>query len=257
MFYALTAFSVSARQELQHVARITGSALGDDVTGKRNQIVIPTIPPQELENRLLRQAQQTYGYNIIMTNFNWSKREDPIEHSDDRVTTYYVYSMSADIYKYVTIPDQVVLQPTLAVLQPTNVQPSQPTKETPKVNEAMAIEKVVNKAMESISPNSRIAINTIVTGEGLNREQINDIILDTLLGSNYKVVAKEYLEKLKEEIEEQQSGDYNNRTTVKTDNFSAVGYFLDLKIRNNVARVYIVNVSTGEYVSTASQEFEK
>lgn len=245
MLYALTSFPALARQELQYVARVTGSALGDDVTGKRNKVIIPTIPPQELENRLLQQAQRSYGSDIILKNFNWSKREDPLELSDNRVTTSYVYSMSADVYRYVDIPDPVVAQPV-----------REPVKETPKIDESLAIEKAINKAMEPISSGSRIAINTIATGGGLNRDQIKDIILDSLLEINYKVVAKEYLEKLKEEIEEQQSGEYNNRTTVKTDNFSAVGYFIDVKIKNNVARVYLINVSTGEYASTANQEFK-
>ena len=240
-FFALTAY---ARQELQYVSRITGTEIGDEVKGKRNKIVTPTIPAGELENRLLNKAKQAYGNDVFLKNFSFSKRDDGFELSSGNVVSYYLYSTSADVYRYVDIPDPVVAQPV-----------SEPVKETPKMDESLAIEKAINKAMEPISSGSRIAINTIVTGDGLNRDQIKDIILDALLESNYKVVAKEYLEKLKEEIEEQQSGEYNNRTTVKTDNFSAVGYFIDVKIKNNVARVYLINVSTGEYASTANQVF--
>lgn len=101
-----------------------------------------------------------------------------------------------------------------------------------------------------------MAINTISTSSDLNRDQVKDILLDVLIDGNYKVVAKEYLERLKEELEEQQSGDYNDRTLVKSENFTAVGYFIDVKIKNGMARVYIINVSTGEYAATGSQSYQ-
>lgn len=233
--------NMQARKELEFITRITGIRYGDEVKGKRSKIVIPTIPPLELENQLLRSAQDKYGYDVILKNFAYSKQEDGTEN----IGLCYLYSMSADVYRYVDIPDPI-----------QEIQKPEPEEVTIKLNEEEAVAKALNKAIESISPGSRIAINRISTGDGLNREQIMDIILDELLDANFKVVAKQYLERLKEEIEEQQNGDYNERTTVKTENFSAVGYFLDVRVKDNSVRVYMINVSTGEYAATGSQKFD-
>lgn len=215
-----------------------------------------------IEAKLLEKARATYpGYaNYSVTIIHNSKQHEsknaPYEKTGDpfldgynstKMLFRYIHNATGQVYaeKWVEDPQPVII--------PISKSP-QPKKE--KMSESTAIEKAINKAMEPISSGTRVAINTILTGDGLKRDQIKDIILDALLESNYKVVAKEYLEKLKEEIEEQQSGEYNSRTTVKTDNFSAVGYFIDVKIKNNVARVYLINVSTGEYASTANQGFE-
>ena len=76
-----------------------------------------------------------------------------------------------------------------------------------------------------------------------------------LLDKGYKVVAKEYLEKLYQEQQDQQSGIYNDRTIVQENNFSAVGYFLNIKLTESSVRVRVVNVSTGEYEGNATVNF--
>jgi len=72
--------------------------------------------------------------------------------------------------------------------------------------------------------------------------------------NKYKVVAKEYLERLKEEQEQQVKG-HNERTTAQTENFSGVGYFLNVRVNEKSIRVQVINVSTGEYEGNATVEF--
>ena len=76
-----------------------------------------------------------------------------------------------------------------------------------------------------------------------------------LLDKGYRVVAKDYLEKLYEEQEAQQSGIYNERTTVQENNFSGVGYYINVNVTETFVRVQVVNVSTGEYEGNATVNF--
>lgn len=105
----------------------------------------------------------------------------------------------------------------------------------------------MEQALSSIREGSRFAIDNVIVTEGLDREATKDKIVDMLLDRGYKVVAKEYLEKLYVEQKNQQSGIYNDRTTVKENNFTAVGYFINIKASKKSVRIQIVNVSTGEY----------
>jgi hypothetical protein len=121
-----------------------------------------------------------------------------------------------------------------------------------KMNETLV--KAIDKAMSRVRAGSRLAIDQI-TSLGEDKETINDQLIDILLDKGYKVVAKEYLEKLKEEQEQQTSGGFNEKTTVKTDNFSGIGYFLNIRVTEKSMRVQVVNVSTGEYEGNATVEF--
>ena len=76
-----------------------------------------------------------------------------------------------------------------------------------------------------------------------------------LLNKGYRVVAKEYFEKLYQEQQDQQSGIYNEKTTVQENNFSAVGYYINVKVTETFVRVQVVNVSTGEYEGNATVNF--
>lgn len=107
--------------------------------------------------------------------------------------------------------------------------------------------KALDKALQDIREGSRIAIDQVKVPSGENKEEYKDEVVEILLDKGYKVVAKEYLEKLYEEQQAQQSGIYNDRTTVKGDNFSAVGYYLNVRLTDTSLRVQIINVSTGEY----------
>ena len=69
------------------------------------------------------------------------------------------------------------------------------------------------------------------------------------------MVAKEYLQKLYNEQQDQLSGIYNENTTVQENNFSAVGYYINVKATDSSVRVQVVNVSTGEYEGNATVNF--
>lgn len=109
------------------------------------------------------------------------------------------------------------------------------------------LSKALDKALIDVHDGSRIAIDQIRVPTGMNKEDYKDEVVEVLLEKGFKVVAKEYLERLFEEQKSQQSGVYNEKTTVKEDNFSAVGYYLNVKLTETALRVQVINVSTGEY----------
>ena len=128
---------------------------------------------------------------------------------------------------------------------------------SPETQSTENLSKAMDKALRNVREGSRIAIDmvTVSGGVSINREDLKDQIIDALLDKGYKVVAKDYLEKMYEEQEAQQSGIYNESTTVKTDNFSAVGYYINVKVTETSLRVQVVNVSTGEYEGNATVNF--
>lgn len=121
------------------------------------------------------------------------------------------------------------------------------------------VSETLEKVLENVKEGSRIAINQIqVIGYPASDKKVfKDMLVDLLIEKGYKVVAKEYLEKLYEEQQAQQSGIYNDKTTVKTNNFSAAGYYINLKINANnwTERVQIINVSTGEIEGSGTCEY--
>ena len=128
---------------------------------------------------------------------------------------------------------------------------------SPETQTIENLSKAMDKALRNVREGSRVAIDmvTVSGGVSINREDLKDQIIDALLDKGYKVVAKDYLEKMYEEQEAQQSGIYNETTTVKTDNFSAVGYYINVKVTETSLRVQVVNVSTGEYEGNATVNF--
>lgn len=80
-------------------------------------------------------------------------------------------------------------------------------------------------------------------------------IVDYLTGKGYKVVAKEYLEKLYAEQQTSKSVAFNQKTAVKGNNFSATGYYINVSITDDYLQVQIINVSTGEYDGNAIVNF--
>ena len=118
-----------------------------------------------------------------------------------------------------------------------------------------SILQAMNKSLSNVRQGSRLAIDQVSVPYTMDRNVFKDQIIDMLLDNGYKVVAKEYLEKLYQEQQDQQSGIYNDRTTVQENNFSAVGYFLNIKLTETSVRVQVVNVSTGEYEGNATVNF--
>ena len=118
-----------------------------------------------------------------------------------------------------------------------------------------SLPQALNKALRNVREGSRLAIDQIIVTSSMDRETLKDQLIDVLLDNGYKVVAKEYLERLYQEQQDQQSGIYNDRTTVQGDNFSGVGYYLNVKVTETSLRVQVVNVSTGEYEGNATVNF--
>lgn len=116
-------------------------------------------------------------------------------------------------------------------------------------NISAVLSRVMDKALQNVREGSRLAVDIITASSGskMNREELKDQVIDHLLDKGFKVVAKEYMEKLYEEQGSQQSGIYNEKTTVKENNFSAVGYYINVKLTETLLRVQVINVSTGEY----------
>lgn len=121
------------------------------------------------------------------------------------------------------------------------------------------LNKAFDKALMNIREGSRFSIDkvtvTVEIANEVNKETVTDNTIDILLDKGYKVVAKEYLERLYQEQQTQQSGIYNENTVVQENNLSAVGYFLNIKITDESLRVQVINVSTGEYEGNATITF--
>lgn len=118
------------------------------------------------------------------------------------------------------------------------------------------ISMAMNKALRNVPEGSRLAIDRISSdNDEIDRETLKDQVIDMLLDKGYRMVAKDYLAKLYEEQQAQQSGIYNERTTVQENNFSAVGYYINVKVTETSVRVQVVNVSTGEYEGNATVNF--
>ena len=126
-----------------------------------------------------------------------------------------------------------------------------------KKNIENAFSRAMEKSFREVREGSRVAIDMVNVSGGINisREEFKDFIIDALLDNGYRVVAKDYLEKMYEEQQAQQSGIYNERTTVQENNFSAVGYYVNVKVTETSLRVQVVNVSTGEYEGNATVNF--
>ncbi len=125
----------------------------------------------------------------------------------------------------------------------------------PEIQTKENLSQALNKALRNVREGSRLAIDQVTVTSSMDREALKDQLLDVLLDKGYRVVAKDYLEKLYDEIKDQGSGIYNDKTTVKEDNFSAVGYYINVKVTETSLRVQVVNVSTGEYEGNATVNF--
>ncbi len=114
---------------------------------------------------------------------------------------------------------------------------------------------VIEKAMKNIPKGSRVSIDQVEVIVGIDKDDYKDQMIELLLGNGYKVVAKEFMQRLYEEQKQQQTGVYNEETTVQKNNFSAVGYYVNIRMTSEGLRMKIVNVSTGEYEGNAIINF--
>lgn len=125
----------------------------------------------------------------------------------------------------------------------------------PEAQTYESLSQSITKALRNVREGSRLAIDQVSVPYSMEKETLKDQLLDLLLDKGYKVIAKDYLDKLYEEQQAQQSGIYNDNTTVQDNNFSAVGYYINVKVTETSLRVQVVNVSTGEYEGNATVNF--
>lgn len=198
---------------------------------KNEDYTINNYTEEQFLRKLVEKATLEYGKshpNFSLRDFKYSrtKREIPDDlNSDARNMVSYTWVASASVVY------------------------------NPNFDAWNGILQAMNKSMYNVRQGSRLAIDQISVPYSMDRNAFKDQVIDILLDNGYKVVAKEYLEKLYQEQQDQQSGIYNDRTTVQENNFSAVGYFLNIKLTETSVRVQVVNVSTGEYEGNATVNF--
>lgn len=112
----------------------------------------------------------------------------------------------------------------------------------------------IDKATKEIEEGNRFALDKVtITDRSIDKEKTKGQIVDMLLDKGYKVVAKESLEKLYKEQQGQQSGIYNEETTVEANKFTAIGYYLTVRITEEYVQVQVVNVTTGEFEGNVTE----
>ena len=166
----------------------------------------------------LREAQKTYAGKTIAIR-DLSKGDIKIS-GDGSVLNYYNYTI-------VELPDVIY----------------------------SALYDAMQKATSTIEEESRFAIEKVViTDQQSDKGNVKSQITNLLLNKGHKVVAKEYLENLYKEQQGQQSGIYNDKTTIESNNFTATGYYLRARITEEYVLIEVVNVSTGEFEGNISVE---
>lgn len=189
---------------------------------------------EQLYEKLLTKAKNEYANTypkFTLRNFNYDQRSKDIttygSGSNYSPGTSYTYIMSASV----VIPDA-------------------------KKGANRSLSQALDKAFRNVRQDSRIAIDQITVWSGINKEDYKDQLIDILIDKGYRVVAKEYLQRLYQEQQDQlNSGLYNPDTTVEGSKFSAVGYFINVRVTETSIRVQVVNVSTGEYEGNATVNF--
>lgn len=192
-----------------------------------------TKTKEELYQSLLNTARtrnQKYSSELELRNFKSTCREDPANLPPE------TYQTGSDRY-YDISATVVVKNKITTVLSSSSNSP---------------LSKALDKALKDIQGGSRIAIDQITRPYEIDRNEFKDRIVELLLDKGFKVVAKEYLEKLFEEQKEQQSGIYNDETVAQMGNFTGVGYYLNVRLTEETLRIQVINVSTGEYEGNAT-----
>ena len=197
---------------------------------------------EELLEKLMQKANNEYRNihsTIFLRNFKYTKEEITIGGSSGskRNEKKYTWRYSASV---VIIDSQIEAK-------------IKKEKATASANESL--KRAIENALQNVRDGVRIAVDQIRVPTGRDKEEYKDEIVEILLDKGFKVVAKEYLEKLYKEQQSQQSGIYNDRTTVLGNNFSAAGYYLNVKLTDTSLRVQVINVSTGEYEGNVTVNF--
>lgn len=216
------------------------------------------LKPNEIEVDVI--TTNEYGGYCITSTYSGEINDNLINYSKEQL---YERLMTAATDKYAKTYPKFVLRNFKYSKDKTNVPSGNGYKQYYKVSASVVIQDIkkmvssaMNKALRDVPDGARIAFDRVTSSnEEIDRDDLKDQITDMLLDKGYRIVAKEYFAKLYEEQQAQQSGIYNERTTVQENNFSAVGYYLNVKVTETSLRVQVVNVSTGEYEGNATVNF--
>ena len=196
---------------------------------------------QEVYILLLEKAKTEYPNRVV--EIREMQKEENYREVERKVFSNYSIAGNA-VYDYETI-----------YYYKCNVVGKVVDLQDPEAQTNSNLSEALNKALRNVREGSRMAIDQVTVTSSMDRGDFKDQLIDILLDKGYRVVAKEYLEKLYEEQKGWNSGIYNENTTGKENNFSAVGYYINVKVTETSLRVQVVNVSTGEYEGNATVNF--
>ncbi|MBR3491108.1 MAG: hypothetical protein IKH44_02250 [Bacteroidales bacterium] len=196
---------------------------------------------QEVYILLLEKAKTEYPNRVV--EIREMQKEENYRNEERKVFSHYGLAGNA-IYDYEIID-----------YYKCNVVGKVVDLQDPEAQTNSNLSEALNKALRNVREGSRMAIDQVTVTSSMDRGDFKDQLIDILLDKGYRVVAKEYLEKLYEEQKGWNSGIYNENTTGKENNFSAVGYYINVKVTETSLRVQVVNVSTGEYEGNATVNF--
>lgn len=205
----------------------------------QEDLILAQKKPRQNEKVLVRNCVTAYGYNSLRAAYNEALREAKSKYAGRAVDVrnltkgelkFTSDGMASNRYNYtiVELPDAVTL----------------------------ALSSALTKALAEVDEEGKFAINKVViTSEEVDKTKIKGELIELLSQKGYKVVAKEYLERLYEEQKTSKSEAFNQKTTIKGNNFSAIGYYINVSITDDYLQVQIINVSTGEYDGNAIVNF--
>lgn len=202
--------------------------------GTREEDELNSIVIDDLHFELCASSEMDKRYpsddKYELRNLNWSRiMERKIDNASNDLYDRYVY----------------VWRVTATVVEPNGNSSSGSSSKSSKTSDPLS--KALDRALQNIYDGSRIAVDQIRVTTDMDRNEVKDRVVELLLDKGFKVVAKDYLERLYEEQKVQQSGKYNDRTVAKSGNFTGVGYYLNVRYTDETIRVQVINVSTGEY----------
>lgn len=112
----------------------------------------------------------------------------------------------------------------------------------------------IEKATKDIEEGNRFALDKVtVTDRSIDKEKIKGQVVDMLLERNYKVVAKDMLERLSKEQNTQQNGSSDEENANEQNKFTSVGYYVIVRVTEEYIQVQVVNVSTGEFEGNVTE----
>ena len=113
----------------------------------------------------------------------------------------------------------------------------------------------IEKATKDIEEGNRFALDKVtIIDRSIDKEKIKGQVVDMLLERNYKVVAKDMLERLSKEQQTQQNGSSDEENANEQNKFTSVGYYVIVRVTEEYVQVQVVNVSTGEFEGNVTED---